>query len=144
MLIQHIVLADSLDARMARILVEKQKVIDSALDVNHPARQVPVYRPRQAAATDNETVDGLTTLADKLTDTQKSAAVAALGLLASMDMDRAGELNGIGFNKIDTHIGHDLASKQSLSPKQTALAWKLAIKYRGQLPGDLAEQLKGE
>lgn len=143
-LVQHLVLADSLDARMAQILVDKQKVIDSALDTNHPARQAPAYRPRQAAATDSETVDALAALAEKLTDEQKAAARAALSLLASMDMDRAGELNGIGFNKIDTHIGHELAARPELTPKQAALAWKLATKYRAQLPADLIAEMKGE
>mgnify|MGYP000939499091 CR=1 FL=1 len=143
-LVQHLVLADSLDARMAQILVEKQKIIDSALDVNHPARKTPAYRPRQAAATDNETVDALAALAEKLTSVQMAAARAALSLIASMDMDRAGEMNGIGFNKIDTHIGHELAARAELTPKQTALAWKLATKYRNQLPPDLVAELKGE
>ena len=53
-------------------------------------------------------------------------------------------MNGIGFNKIDSAIGHELSMKQSLSPKQAALVWKMVLKYREQLPGDLVAELKGE
>ncbi len=159
-LVQHLVLADSLDARMARILVAKQNIIDKALDVKHADREYPayqpqpsvqtvehtysVYQPRQAAATHGTTTDELAELAAKLTDEQRRMSHEALRLLASMDTDRAQQQNGIGFNKIDGVIGHDLAVRQSLSPKAAALAYKLARKYRGQLPAAMLEIILGE
>lgn len=155
-LVQHLVLADSLDARMARILVSKQAIIDQALDINHPARQQPeykpseskaredAYQPKKAAATHGTSVDELTELAAKLTESQLKAAHVAMQMLAGNDLDRAQAQNGIGFNKIDGNVGHDLAMRQSLSPKAGALAWKLAHKYRGQLPPAIIEALEGE
>jgi hypothetical protein len=154
-LVQHLVLADSLDARMARILVSKQAT-DQALDINHPARQQPeykpseskaredAYQPKKAAATHGTTVDELAEIAAKLTDAQLKAAHVAMQMLAGNDLDRAQAQNGIGFNKIDGNVGHDLAMRQSLSPKAGALAWKLAHKYRGQLPPAIIEALEGE
>jgi hypothetical protein len=40
----------------------------------------------------------------------------------------------MGFNAIDTRIGHDLASKGYLTPKQAILAKKILKKYRKQIP----------
>ncbi|WP_298442500.1 SNF2-related protein [Ferrimicrobium sp.] len=57
-----------------------------------------------------------------------------LRLLSGMDWDHAQEVNGIGFSKIDVGIGHDLAGRDTLSPKQAALGAKLTNKYRRQLP----------
>jgi hypothetical protein len=42
-------------------------------------------------------------------------------------------LDGAGFSKIDVRIGHELAGRPSLSPRQAALGWKLARKYRRQV-----------
>ena len=141
-LIQHLVIAGSIDARMAQILVEKQKLIDQALDVNHPARKAPVYQPKQAASTHGETVDALAALASKLTEIQKDAALQALRYLAGSDGDRASAKNDVGFNKIDTNIAHDLAARLFLSDKQKALAWKMVQKYHRQLPSSITNALK--
>jgi len=57
----------------------------------------------------------------------------ALQYLAGNDSDYAAERNGVGFNAFDGVIGHDLASRDSLSPKQAELALKILKKYKGQL-----------
>jgi hypothetical protein len=49
-----------------------------------------------------------------------------------MDGDFAAEQNGIGFNKIDSGIGHSLAEQSFLTPKQAALGLKLVQKYHKQ------------
>ena len=131
-LVQHIVLSDSLDARMARILIDKQNVIDSALDVNHPERTKPVYEPKIKAVTSTETVDKLAEIAETLTEAQIADIHEKLRFLAWMDGDFAAEQNGIGFNKIDTGIGHSLAEQSFLTPKQAALGLKLVQKYHKQ------------
>lgn len=136
-LVQHIVLSDSLDARMARILVSKQAVIESALDKDHPERSAPVFTPKTQAATQSEGQAAIAQLADTLTPEQIAAVHTALKLLAGMDGDRAAELNGIGFNRLDTAIGHSLASQPTLTAKQAALGLKIARKYRRQLPAEL-------
>jgi SWI/SNF-related matrix-associated actin-dependent regulator 1 of chromatin subfamily A len=143
-LVQHIVLKDSIDARMANVLVSKQAVIDQALDVKHPERQQPVYQPRNAAATHGATVDDLASLATKMTDRQREAVQGALRQLAFMDVDHASEWNGQGFNKLDSRIGHDLAERGSLTPKQAALGMRLVKKYSKQLPDEINQVLRGE
>lgn len=142
-LVQHIVLNGSLDARMAHLLVEKQRVIDSALDVNHPDRQAPVYQARETAASHDVKVDELAKLADTLTDEQRTAVHTALRILAGLDPDRAFGKNDIGFNKIDSRIGHELAQRETLTPKQAALSMKIVKKYHRQLPDEIMEKLNG-
>ena len=140
-LIQHLVLSDSLDARMACVLMSKQRVIDDALDVNHPARTETIYEPKNSPATKSETVAKLEEVAATLTDAQITAIHTGLKILAGWDTDGAQELNGIGYSKIDTVIGHSLAERNTLSPKQAALGLKLTTKYRRQLPDGLLSAL---
>lgn len=132
-LVQHIVLSDSLDARMARVLVEKQNVIDNALDVNHPERTAPVYQPKEKPATHETTVDELAKIAESLSYEETVMIHNQLRYLSGMDGDYAAELNGAGFNRIDTRIGHDLAALAELTPKQAALGQKILKKYHKQL-----------
>ena len=132
-LVQHIVLADSLDARMAKTIVEKQEVIDSALDDHHPARDEIVYQPKVQAATASESVEKIEKEAENLTEEQISDIHAKLRYLAALDHDYAANRNGMGFNKIDSTIGHSLAERSFLTPKQAALGMKLIQKYRKQL-----------
>jgi hypothetical protein len=61
--------------------------------------------------------------------------VAALQYLAGA-CDGARALDGQGFNKVDARFGHDLAVqslRRSLSPSQLRAAFKLLVKYQGQL-----------
>jgi SWI/SNF-related matrix-associated actin-dependent regulator 1 of chromatin subfamily A len=132
-LVQHLVLSESLDARMANILVSKQAVIDSALDINHPERTRPAYEPKQKSASASATVSEIEKIALTLTDEQVRVIHMKLRRLAGNDPDRAGELNGVGFNKIDSNIGHSLAERDYLSPKQAAIGLKLVTKYHRQL-----------
>jgi SWI/SNF-related matrix-associated actin-dependent regulator 1 of chromatin subfamily A len=141
-LIQHIVLSGSLDARMAQTLVNKQAVIDSALDKNHPERKAPVYEPKQKAATHEAKPDLLAKIAVVITDEQITTIHTGLRILAGMDYDGARELNDVGFNKLDTQIGRSLAERMSLTPKQAALGAKLLKKYHRQLPEEINETVQ--
>jgi SWI/SNF-related matrix-associated actin-dependent regulator 1 of chromatin subfamily A len=132
-LVQHIVLADSLDARMAKMLVEKQEIIDSALDDHHPDKNEIVYQPKVQAATASESVEKIEKEAENLTEEQISDIHKKLQYLAALDRDYAANRNGMGFNKIDSAIGHSLADRSILTPKQAALGKKLIQKYRKQL-----------
>jgi len=138
-LVQHLVLSESLDARMAKAIVEKQRVIDQALDMKHPERMAPVYEPTVSAATRSETVDRLAEIAAELTQDQIELIHEALRFLAGLDTDHANVLNGIGFNKLDTKIGHSLANCDILTSRQAALGVKICRKYHRQLPSALAE-----
>lgn len=132
-LVQHIVLADSLDSRMAKMLVEKQEIIDSALDDHHPARDEIVYQPKVQAATASESIAKIEKEAENLTEEQIADIHKKLQYLAALDRDYAANRNGMGFNKIDSAIGHSLAERSHLTPKQAALGMKLIQKYRKQL-----------
>lgn len=157
-LVWHLVLAGSIDARMARLLVEKQEVIDAALDTNHPDRATsqpaaaaaleerakPMYAlpiAREEAATVETRPANLAREAAALEPAKVAAIHRALRLLAGLDDDHALKRNGEGYNQADTHIGHSLADRFSLTPKQAALGLKLARKYRRQLPAEIIDLL---
>lgn len=76
---------------------------------------------------------------------ERSKVVAifeALRFIAAADGDRARELNGEGFNKVDSHRGHQLANAATLSIPELKEGLKLAHKYRRQLPTYLRDQLQ--
>jgi len=139
-LVQHLVLEGSIDANMARTLVQKMGVIEQALDTEHamPDLTVPVL-PDPPSTIDVTRID-ITAEAKLLTPAQVTAIHTGLRMLAATDLDHAREINGIGFNKLDTEIGCSLAARATLSPKQAALGRKLVNKYRKQLPSVLVEQ----
>jgi hypothetical protein len=128
-LVQHLVFDNSVDSRMAGIIVAKQAVIDSALDEGMKIPKVEVVVGPQPVK------EPVVNPGD-LPPEQVEAIHTALKLLASR-CDGAFAEDGAGFNKLDTNFGHSLASAPRLSQKQAAAGKKLANKYRRQLPGDL-------
>lgn len=134
-LIQHLVLDGSLDARMANVLVEKQAVIDAALD-DDPGRvqvaeqaEIPEL---EEPATKSTSRARIATEAAMMTAEQIAAIHGGLIILARR-CDGAFALDGAGFNKMDAGIGHDLAGRATLTPKQAALGKILVRKYQRQL-----------
>jgi len=154
-LVQHIVLDGSLDAKMAKLIVQKQKIIDNALDAKVAISEpevtdmplVPLERPapteKQPVAF-NERRAKLDAIAATLTPDQIEAIHEALRTLAAMDTDRARSLNGMGFSKLDTMFGCELAERTRLTPRQAAAGMKLARKYRRQYPTELYGRIFGE
>lgn len=144
-LVQHIVMEDSIDQRMAQALVEKQEVIDKALDimVRKKIESAPVMPVREKRQSDR--VSQMERIASVITQEQIDHAHACLKQLAGMDSDHVHVRNSIGFSKIDGIIGHDLSGRVKLSPKQGALALMIAYKYRRQVDSDRFETIiKGE
>jgi len=149
-LVEHLVLEGSLDAKMAHTLVAKQEVIAAALDNEKEAEAAAAVIPtteKERAAT-----EGLTRgKVDEQSVTMSPERIAAIGqgllILAGMDADYAREENGVGFNKLDTCIGHSLAaavnSSRGLTARQAVLGAKLVQKYRRQMPEDLVATAKG-
>lgn len=124
-LVQHLVFDGSLDARMAQVLVAKQKIADASLDkMPDPTPAVPGTQ----AATAGKRAE-IEEIAKKLNPEKIAEIHQALRLLAGMCNGAVTE-DGMGFSKIDVRIGHELAKRAQLSPKQAALGWKLARKYR--------------
>ncbi len=142
-LVQHLVLDGSLDARLAKTLIAKQAVIDRAMDSTERADlTVPVAATRDEAATANTSRKKIAEEADRMTDEQVALAHEAVRFLKAR-CDGAMTEDGAGFSKIDRAIGHDLAERPSLTRKQAALARRIALRYaRTQLPEAIAEGLR--
>lgn len=160
-LIQHLVIDGSIDAKMAHMLIAKQAIIDKALDGEEG---VP-SGDAEALVTGNEPV--VTSVSPKapaephkedprkdetprqrqiakeaaeMTPVQIQAVHEALRYLAGNDWDYAREHNGVGFNKFDGRIGHELAQRESLTPRQAALGRRIIKKYHRQLGWDVLER----
>lgn len=138
-LVQHLVLEGSLDARMAHILVAKQEVIAAALDNEAAGPALPIAA-KEHAATESISREKVEKAAKAITPEQIAAVHRGLQVIAGM-CDDARSIDGAGFSKIDVRIGHDLAEAWSLTPQQAVLGAKLCTKYRRQLPVELAEEI---
>lgn len=142
-LVEHLVLDGSLDARMARTLIDKQTIIDAALDDERPALAAePATPTRDRAATEDLSRAKIEAQAGKVTDEIARELHRGLGILAGLDGDHAREQNGIGFSKMDVEIGHSLARQGMLSKRQAVLAARLCNKYRRQLPEEIVAMAK--
>jgi SWI/SNF-related matrix-associated actin-dependent regulator 1 of chromatin subfamily A len=135
-LVQHLVLEGSLDATMAKRLVEKQDAIDKALDdpVTSPAARESIIPTQSSVTISRREIEE----APEFTEPQRAAIHLGLQMLAGM-CDGARQIDGVGFNKLDTNIGKSLAHAIRLTNKQAALGRKLVTKYRRQLPPDLLQ-----
>lgn len=153
--VQYLVLEGSLDAYIANLVAEKIATIEQALDVKTPeaiAAEAVLGAERDAE------VERLKTLAgSKAKDTstrpgevreryldlpggqrQVDALVRCTQILSGLDPDRAGTLNGVGWNKFDGSFGHSLAEQaeagRAWTDRQARAATKLVRKYVRQLP----------
>lgn len=129
-LVQHLVLEGSLDSVMAKRLIAKQKIIDTALD-NDVAHE-PILPLATEAATQSASRAKIVAEAELLSADEISEIHAGLKKLSAM-CDGANSIDGAGFNKIDTAIGHSLAQCHALTPRQAAVGKRLCHKYRRQL-----------
>ena len=167
-LIQHLVADGSIDARMAHTLVDKQDVIDRALDVGavvptaepiqtFDATRPIVPEPKTWEAARREFADrryddrvsaayglrasSLDRVAAVISDAQIGAVHTALRSLHANNTDYASTRNGVGFNKVDTHIGGLLAQRETLTAKEAALGAHIVRKYRRQYAQELFVQI---
>ena len=140
-LIQHLVVDDSLDAKMAQTLVNKQEIIDKALDdeTKFELKNIPTV-PVMDAASEEITRKQVETEASSITVEQIEMIHKAVKTIASY-CDGANALDGMGFSKIDAGIGHSLAGFGKLSARQAVIGKKLAIKYKRQLPIEFMEKI---
>ncbi len=137
--VYHLVLKESIDVNMAQTLISKQKVIEAALDKT--MEREPVILTRDNAATKNTSRAKIAEQAKDISNWQILYVHQALKFLAADDGDYAKGVNGIGYNKIDTRIGHALAEQMQLTPKQGVLGMKIVKKYARQLPSELYEKI---
>lgn len=164
-LVIHIVFNNSLDANMAKKIVEKQKIIDQTVD-NDAAYLVSNKEKVKMTDEDYEklvsssfksALDNKITKedAEKLiipydqnkiktrdpnepwySEKERELILLALKYLAGM-CDGARRVDGTGFNKNDASFGLDLAKRDFLSHKQAHAAKKMLGKYIKQIPAKL-------
>ena len=127
-LVQHLVLDGTLDARMTELLVEKQEIADKALDADTEIEVAAPVQGRRPGAYPTPTAE------------KRAAAHKAMQMLAMM-CDGARLLDGAGFNKIDSPVGKKLAALEALSDGQVWLATNFARKYQRQLPDSVLTPL---
>lgn len=138
-LVQHLVLDESLDAQFAKVLVAKQDIADAALDDARAAIKVnlPALPKRQPKLPEGVSVNdrGERTYPAP-SDEERALAHRAVQIIAGM-CDGAHLKDDAGFNATDTDFGHFLAGCDHLTDGQAWAARRLARKYRRQLPEPL-------
>lgn len=137
-LIQHLVVDGSLDARMAKTLVEKQAVADAALDDAAEAEEI-ILPAEGVSVVERLSRKEIKQTAVKLTWQEIALIHEGIKTLAGRNDDWATEKNGVGFNKFDTRIGMELASMGSLTPGQAAIGKRILKKYHKQLDQKIME-----
>jgi SWI/SNF-related matrix-associated actin-dependent regulator 1 of chromatin subfamily A len=118
-LVQHLVVKGSLDDEMIGHLIEKQEIADMALDIE-----------TLEDVNGREVVDVKSLVQVSLSE--KSELLHKLRFLADR-CDGALQLDGAGFNRLDSNFGKQLAMRTTLSDKQAIVARKMLVKYRRQL-----------
>jgi len=140
-LIQYLVFDGSLDAQMARTLAHKMDVISQAIDgrgengENEEVEALSLAVGGHVSVSEKEEKE----LPFRISDEVKSFVLGALRILSSYDTDRATYQNSMGFSKVDSYIGHELASRKYLTDRQALLGLKLVRKYRRQLSEYLSQ-----
>jgi len=141
---------NSLDAHMAQLVAKKLKMLEKALDPN--LNVAPAYTGHTDPVKEIKDIDREIIKTEEkfspsgLTEDQQKAVMEALVLMNAQNPDGAREINGVGFNKMDSEFGRSLAdqaaSRGMLSPKQMFAAMKLLQKYRKtQIPADIANRI---
>ena len=121
-LIQHVVLANSLDCHVAHTLVKKQGVIDAGLD---ESTAITVDLPETAPSNRADP-------SPRLAASVVAAIHANLRTLAGV-CDGARDQDGMGYNGLDSAFGKSLAARPTLTDRQALAARKMLAKYKGQL-----------
>lgn len=159
-MIYHLVLENSLDERMVEIIIEKQKVMDKALDIETQNEALPlpeisdepepevihVVKPKhglkfrkdteqtaEVATQSRQTTPVSLRDLSPYTPEQTNAIHQILKMIAGM-CDGAAAVDGHGFNKMDTNFGKSLAGASHLTPKMAMAAFNLVRKYQRQVP----------
>ena len=129
--VYHLVLSGSMDVKMIKMVMEKQKIIEATLDKILELEPVVITKDR--AVSNSLSRQKIAEEAELITEAEVEEIHEKLKALAAMDRDHARCINGIGFNKIDGYMGHSLAQTMFLSKKQAIIGRRLVKKYAGQL-----------
>lgn len=128
-LVQQVVLDGTIDARLAAALIDKQEIIDAAVNGGGSVDRSRVVLKRAPVTA---SVD----------EGQRAAIHEGLRQLAALDPDVARLQNGVGYNGADAMFGHALAQVEHLTDRQADAARRMLRKYHRQLGDDLMAQMK--
>ena len=143
-LVQHLVVDGTLDARMAGILISKQKILDQALDNPDAVMdEESIMDTVMGVKAQAKQAKAKAAMAAALTDAEVSNIHDILRHLAER-CDGAQALDGAGFNGSDTDFGKALAHADTLTKPQALAGKRLAKKYHRQIPADLFTLVYGE
>jgi len=137
-LVQHLVLSGSIDAKIAKTLVEKQSIINRALDA--PIEEVTSDRKppsRTTGGAPERTPPIPDAVARNFTEGAISVIHKTLRFLAGL-MSAAETPKGRGLEPKDANLGLALAHAPKLDPRKAAVAAGLIQRHPTQIPGDLA------
>jgi len=130
-LVQHLVVDGSIDARMAEALVSKQKVLDKALDNVQMLDQTISINDLAIGVKEVEKIfhnKKLKCFSVEIVDAMKACA----SFLAAR-CDGALEDDGQGYNGLDSRFGKSIAEQLTWTPAVQHAAKKMLRKYREQL-----------
>ena len=128
-LVQHLILEGSIDAQMVQTIIQKQEVIDQALDREIAPDNPTVMTPeKEPPATEKTTRQEIEREAPTIAQDEIERIHAQLRHLTAM-CDGAARKDQSGFNRFDTAIGKSLAEASRLTPKQAALGRRITKKY---------------
>lgn len=137
--VNHLLLEDSIDVKMAKTIISKQRTIDAVLNDEAEEKAAP-----ERTATKSLTREKIIEEVNKLDHETIPYIHKALIELCGNDQDYARAINNVGFSKIDVKIGHSLAACSELTAKQAVLGKKLCRKYRRQISDFIYEKIFGE
>ena len=83
------------------------------------------------------TMEIIRSVRERLTPEIKKALVSAIALLSGADEDKAKVVNGVGWSKAHSEIGHTLHLVGLPKYQHAAIAWQLCWTYRKQIPAHL-------
>lgn len=150
-MVTHLVAAHALDQRLTEILLKKQAIIaattetaayldDEREGVELVVGEVKLPKTEAEAQAVKEQVLSAKREAMGYRDSRNELEMwAAEGIVTLMmlDRDHASAVNGMGFNKTHSEIGHEFANRllagQQFTDKQWELMVRMASFYRGQL-----------
>ena len=150
--VQYLVIDDSLEAKIARTNVRKQRNIDKAMNEDYDDG---FYNMETDASTSIMPTGQDDTLEDSVADKKKEDEIEEIpeeqrqAILRGVKQlsaycDGARAEDGMGFNKLDTDFGHSLAENMSLSNRQAYYGRKLVRKYQGQLDEETVQKALNE
>jgi len=142
----HVVMEGSLDEYMAKRLIEKQEVIEHALDTLAEPEDDDVgteedldedrdsFAAKEKAASRGTSAKKLEEESRRMSRSMQEAAASAVDILVNEPSKN--------MNSVDMEILKTLAASETCTPLQAALGRKIAWKHRASLPAEIAKCLE--